>query len=98
MEKFIYYTRLFDCYKKLLNEKECSTFSMYYEDNLSMQEIADNKGVSKSAIGSSIKNTEMKLTTYEKALHLEARLEKIRKLLTKIEDEKIRESLEQILK
>jgi hypothetical protein len=97
MEKFLYYTRLFDCYKKLLSENECATFSSYYEDNLSMQEIADNKGVSKSAVGASLKNTEMKLTAYEQALHLEARLEKIRKLIPKIKDEKIRESLEQIL-
>lgn len=98
MEKFIYYTRLFDCYKKLLSANECATFSSYYEDNLSMQEIADNKGVSKSAIGASLKNTEMKLMSYEQALHLEARLEKVRKLIPKVDDEKIRESLEQILK
>ncbi len=40
----------------------------------------------------------MKLTAYEQALHLDARFEKIRKLILKVKDEKIRESLEQILK
>ena len=48
MERFLYYTKLFDCYKKLLSEKERETFSNYYEENLTMQEIADNKKISKS--------------------------------------------------
>ena len=98
MKKFIYYIKLFDCYKNLLSENECTTFSAYYENNLSMQEIADNKGVSKSAVGASIKNTEMKLTAYEQALHFEAKQEKIQKIIAKIEDEKIQKELEQILK
>ena len=65
MEKFVYYTKLFDCYQGLLNEHERNTFSSYYEENLSMQEIANNRGVSKSAIGATIKKVEMKLTTFE---------------------------------
>lgn len=98
MEKFLYYTKLFDCYKCLLNENERSTFSSYYEENLSMQEIADNKKVSKSAIGASIKNTELKLATFEQALHLEAKQEKLAKIITKIDNENIRKELEQIMK
>lgn len=98
MEKFLYYTRLFDCYKELLSENERATFSSYYEENLTMQEIADNKNISKSAVGASLKNTETKLINYEKALHLEARLEKIRRLKDNIKEKEIQEYLDQILK
>lgn len=97
MEKFVYYTKLFDCYKDLLSSIEKTTFSYYYEENLSMQEIAETRGVSKSAIGATIKNVEMKLTSYERVLHLEAKQEKIANLLKKIEDESIKIELEKIM-
>ena len=98
MEKFVYYTKLFDCYEGLLNDHERTTFSAYYEENLSMQEIANNRGVSKSAIGATIKNVEMKLTTFERVLHLEAKNEKILNLMKQVEDEKLKKELEKILK
>lgn len=98
MEKFVYYTKLFDCYKGLLNENERITFSSYYEENLSMQEIADNRGVSKSAIGATIKNVELKLATYERILHLEAKEEQLQKLLKTIEEESLKKEIEKIMK
>lgn len=98
MEKFVYYTKLFDCYKNLLNENERDTFSYYYEENLSMQEIADSRSVSKSAIGATIKNVEMKLTSYERLLHLEAKQEQLRALLETITDEKLKAQIEKIMK
>lgn len=98
MEKFVYYTKLFDCYKNLLKEKEKLTFSYYYEENLSMQEIALLKGISKSAICSTIKNVELKLTNFEHALHLEAKQTELKKIMNTIKDEKIKEDLKKILK
>lgn len=98
MEKFVYYAKLFDCYKGLLNENERLTFSSYYEDDLSMQEIADNRKVSKSAIGSTMKNVELKLATFERILHLEAKQERLVNLYNKIEDETIKEELKKIMK
>lgn len=98
MEKLVYYTKLFDSYKGLLNENEKTIFSSYYEENLSMQEIADIKGVSKSAIGSTVKTVEMKLTNYEKILHLEEKEELLMHLLEQIPEEPWKKSLEKIIK
>ncbi|MCI8393865.1 MAG: DNA-binding protein [Bacilli bacterium] len=98
MEKFVYYTKLFDCYEGLLNENERLTFSYYYEENLSMQEIAEKRGVSKSAIGATIKNIEIKLTAYERILHLESKQEQFERLLQTIKDEKIKEEIKKIIK
>ena len=98
MEKLVYYTKLFDSYKGLLNDNEQTTFSSYYENDLSMQEIADNKGVSKSAIGATIKTVEMKLTNFEKILHLEEKEERLAHLMSKITEENIKSEIESIIK
>ena len=70
MEKYIYYGMLLDIYKKLLNDNREDIFKLYYEENLTLQEIADNLNVSKSYIGKVIKETEKKLDDLENDLHL----------------------------
>ena len=70
MEKYIYYGMLLDIYKKLLNDNREDIFKLYYEENLTLQEIADNLNVSKSYIGKVIKETEKKLDDLESDLHL----------------------------
>ncbi len=97
MEKFVYYARLYDCYGELLSENEKDTFSSYYEENLSMQEIADLKKISKSAVGSTLKKTEMKLATFERVLHLEAKRQQLSKILAKIKDENLKKELKKLI-
>lgn len=70
MEEFVYYDLLFDIYEQLLNDKSREFFKLYYEENLTLQEIADNMQVSKSYIGKVIKETEKKLDDLESDLHL----------------------------
>ncbi len=96
MEKFVYYARLFDLYGGLLSDNERITFSSYYEENLSMQEIADNRKISKSAVGATIKNVELKLSTFESTLHLESKSQKLDKILLKIPDKSIKRELEKL--
>ena len=43
MENVVYYTYLFDYYKELLTLTQKIYFEDYYFNNLSLQEIADNK-------------------------------------------------------
>lgn len=98
MEKFVYYTKLYDCYKGLLSPNERTTFSLYYEENLSMQEIADNKKISKSAVGMAIKNAEMKLASFERVLHLEAKNDKLKEIIKQEQNEELKKELEKLLK
>ena len=51
MDKVLYYNNLFSIYQKLLTLKEQNIFSLYYEENLSLSEIAENLGISRSAVG-----------------------------------------------
>lgn len=70
MEKFIYYNNLFLIYKDFIKESNQEVFDLYYGDNLSMQEIADLKKLSRSRIGAIIKQAEKRLDYLEKNCNL----------------------------
>ena len=57
MEEFLYNGELFDIYGALLNESNKKFYKLYYEENLTLQEIADLENVSKSYVGNIIKKT-----------------------------------------
>ncbi len=98
MEKFVYYAALYDYYQNLLTAKNAAIFSYYYEDNFSLQEIADLLGVSKSYIGASLKNTEKKLQDLEAKLHLYHIEEELNKCLESDDIEDIKKRINTLLK
>lgn len=60
--------RLLDEYGSLLTSKKREIFSMYVNDNMSYQEIADVQGISKPAVLDSIRVAEKKLLDLEQKL------------------------------
>ena len=70
MEEFIYYNNLFDIYSSLLTEKEQDTFKDYYQEDLSLSEIANENNISRAAVQKTIKNVLDKLKYYEDMLHV----------------------------
>ena len=98
MEKFIYYNELYLIYKDLLNESEKEIFDMYYGDNLTMQEIADNKSISKARIGVIIKNVEKKLDTFESVLKVSKLKEELNEIVKLNDINKIKNRLNKIVK
>ena len=76
MEEFLYNGELFDIYGALLNESNKKFYKLYYEENLTLQEIADLENVSKSYVGNIIKKTSEKLKEYESVLHVYENIEK----------------------
>ena len=81
MENREYYNSLFDIYKELLTKTEQETFKEYYVEDLSLQEIADNRKISKSSVGKTLKNATDKLEQYEERLHSYKTKEKLNQLL-----------------
>lgn len=61
---------LFEFYSILLTNKQKGYLSLYYGDDYSLGEIADEFEVSRQAIYDNIKRTEKILINYEKKLHL----------------------------
>ena len=75
---------LMDCYRDLLTDKQNDYLSLYYEEDLSLSEVADEMGVSRTAVYDNIKRAVKTMENYEKRLgllqkHIE-RLELISKL------------------
>ena len=97
MEDFVYYNNLYDIYGALLtdNEKEC--FVDYYQENLSLSEIAINRNVSRSAIGKTLKNVTDKLKYYEDNLKIFYKNEKIYEVLEDNDLEVIKEKIKEII-
>ena len=93
-EKYIYYNNLFDIYSELLTDKEKETFSLYYQEDLSLSEIADNNNISKSAVGKMVKTILEKLDNYEKIYNNKKQL---LILLQEEEIEKLKNKLKKIL-
>lgn len=81
MENREYLNALFDIYKELLTDIEKETFINYYVEDLSFSEIAENRNISKSSVGKTLKNAEDKLTKYESVLHCYSTNETLKKAL-----------------
>ena len=82
MEEFVYYNGLFDLYGSLLTEKEQDTFRDYYQEDLSLAEIAEENNVSRAAVQKTVKNVLEKLNYYEETLHMFETNKKLRDLLS----------------
>ena len=93
----VYLNRLFDYYQKLLTEKEQNIFEYYYQEDLSLQEIADNLNISKSAVGKTIKIVEEKLNNYEDLLKLNEKSIKINNILKDVVSNDIIDKINSLL-
>ena len=76
---------LLDLYGSLLTEKQRSILSMYYNDDFSLTEIAENEGISRQAVQDLLRRSEAKLTEWENALRLMERFRKTEHALERIE-------------
>ncbi|MGS2776820.1 putative DNA-binding protein [Robertmurraya sp. GLU-23] len=77
---------LYDFYQSLLTPKQQSYMSLYYLDDYSLGEIADEYNVSRQAVYDNIKRTEAMLEEYEEKLLLFHKFQERNKLLVKLKD------------
>ena len=61
---------LFEFYAALLTDKQMNYIELYYADDYSLAEIAEEFGVSRQAVYDNIKRTEKILEDYEMKLHM----------------------------
>ncbi|AYC29216.1 putative DNA-binding protein [Paenisporosarcina cavernae] len=78
---------LFDFYQSLLTEKQRSYMELYYLDDLSLGEIADEYEISRQAVYDNIRRTEAMLEEYEEKLGLLSKFQRRQTLLKQLEDE-----------
>ncbi len=70
LEKLSQIAWLKDYYGPLLTEKQRTILSLYYEDDFSLSEIADDMHTSRQAVYDLLKRTEHQLLQYEEKLGL----------------------------
>lgn len=70
MEKNIQIGLLYEFYSNLLTEKQSYIIDSYYNNDLSLAEIADNIKITRQGVQKQIKDSERILLNYEDKLHL----------------------------
>lgn len=80
-QKDLKFVLLFDFYGPMLTEKQNDIFHMYYDEDYSLSEIAEEFNISRQGVHDLIKRTEKCLLKYEQRLKLVERfMERERKL------------------
>lgn len=91
MEERMYLIDLYDYYHGLLTDKQREYFELYYFDNLTMDEIAEDMNVSKNAVSKSLLEVKEKIEEYESILKLNSNKNEIKNILSDKEYDKISE-------
>ena len=73
--------QLFDIYESLFTEHQVQIFQSYYQDDLSLKEIAEDFGISRNAVHDVLKRVEVMLEDYENKLSLLEKMGEIENIL-----------------
>ena len=80
MSKDLYVSALLDVYGASLNEKQRLLIGYYYNDDLSLSEIAENEGITRQGVSDLIKRGEMQLRQLEESCHYCEKFLKLKEL------------------
>jgi uncharacterized protein len=84
LEKTTRVNYLFDFYQSLLTPKQKSYMSLYYLDDYSLGEIAEEYDISRQAVYDNIKRTEAMLEQYETKLLLFQKFQERQQLIEQL--------------
>ena len=76
---------LLDCYGSLLTERQRALLEGYYDEDLSLAELAEPLGISRQAVHDSIRRGERQLEALEAQMGIAARLRACRSLFEQIQ-------------
>ena len=72
IENIVEKGELLDCYGDLLTDRQRDCLDLYYNENLTLAEIAEHFHISRQAVHDAMRHGEEQLISYEKVLHLAA--------------------------
>lgn len=105
-KKDMHISLLLDFYGDILSERRRELTGLYYNDDLSLSEIAEISGISRQGVRDAIKKSEAELIDLENKLGLAGRYEELRVQLARIssdlkcietEDPEVRGKLQDIV-
>ena len=86
MAKNLEVSFLLDFYGDMLTEKQRDAVDFYYNEDLSLSEIADNQGITRQGVRDAIKRAESQLYEMEERLGLAKRFYEMQQGLEKINE------------
>ena len=76
---------LLDHYGAMLTEKQREVIDLYYNDDLSLAEIAEQEGITRQGVRDNIKRAEAQLIEMEETLHSAARFKRMMETFEEID-------------
>ena len=95
MEEKIKISMLLQIYGKLLTEKQYEFMDYYYNEDLSLSEIAENQNITRQAVREILSKSKAKLEEYEEKVMFWQKAKEINLLLDKLEN---KENLKEVQK
>lgn len=86
MAKNLEIAYLLDFYGEMLTEKQRDFIDLYYNEDLSLSEIAENEGITRQGVRDSIKRAEVQLFDMEEKLGLADKFTELKKGLDEIKE------------
>ena len=77
---------LLDCYGSLLTERQRTLLEGYYDEDLSLTEIAENTGITRQGVHKCIRSAEDYLIQLEDTLEYAAKSHMVNEILTKMKN------------
>ena len=101
MEKSIEVSMLLELYGKLLTNTQADTVDLYYNQNLSLGEIAEELNITRQGVRKNLVYAEKKLFDFEEKLgFLEQKLENdeiIKEVIKSLDDDVLKDKLSKLL-
>lgn len=84
MSKDLNYAMLLDCYGDLLTDKQRDIMQLYYYEDLSLSEIAENENITRQGVHDAIKHAEQYLTGFEEKVGFVKKMNQYRTVIENI--------------
>ncbi len=97
MAKQLSVSELLDVYGAFLSEKQQNLADLYYNEDLSLSEIAENEGITRQAVSELIRRTEAQLEAWEGKCGYLKKLSEIKKSAVAYRDNKTDENMQRLL-
>lgn len=86
MKDVVKYAKMLDIYGGLLTEKQYDILDSYYARDLTLEEIAENHGISRQAVHFAVKSATEKIESFEESLSIMAKYDALEESITNARD------------
>lgn len=89
MAENYYVSELLDRYGSILSDKQQRILDGYYNNDLSLSEIAENEGITRQGVRDFVKRSELQLYEFEEKLNLCRKSKELKEIIEKIQSNEL---------